>query len=153
VLKLIAWTRDIYPKIQNTTSTQVWVRIYGLSQEYWHPRILFAIVNSVGTPSCTDPASTKSLMDITFGLFARLLVDMDITQQVRYKVLVERNDYSFFVDLEYENLPEFCSHCFKIGHHVDECRFLNNGNDTPGAKKQTVEVRKEFKVVNDGRKK
>lgn len=153
MLKLIAWTRDIYPKIQNTTSTQVWVRIYGLSQEYWHPRILFAIENSVGTPICTDPASTKSLMDITFGLFARLLVDMDITQQVRYKVLVERNDYAFFVDLEYENLPEFGSHCFKIGHHVDECRFLNNGNDTPGAKKQTVEVRKEFKVVNDGRKK
>jgi len=39
---------------------------------------------------------------------------MDITQQLRYKVLVERKDCAFFVNLEYENLPEFCSHCLKI---------------------------------------
>lgn len=45
VLKLFAWTRNFNPKIQNTTSTQVWLRIYGLSQEYWRPKILFSIAN------------------------------------------------------------------------------------------------------------
>lgn len=136
-----------------STSAQVWLRIYGLPQEYWRPRILFAIANSAGTPICTDPASTKPMMERTFGHFARVLVDMDVTQQLRYKVLVERKDYAFFVDLEYENLPEFCSHCLKIGHHIDECRFLAKAHEAPVVKKQTRENRKEFQIVNDGRKK
>ena len=49
VLKLFAWTTNFSPSMQNTTSTQVSLRIYGLSQEYWRPKILFAIANSVGT--------------------------------------------------------------------------------------------------------
>lgn len=153
VLKLFSWTRDFNPKVQNTTSTQVWLRIYGLPQEYWRPRILFSIANSVRTPICTGPASTKPMMERTFGHFARVLVDMDITQQLRYEVLVERKDYAFFVDLVYENLPEFCTHCLKIWHHVDDCRFLTKPNDVPDTKKQLGEVRKVFQVSNDGRKK
>jgi len=32
VLKLFAWTRDFNTCIQNSSSAQVWVRIYGLAQ-------------------------------------------------------------------------------------------------------------------------
>ncbi|XP_058741655.1 uncharacterized protein LOC131614043 [Vicia villosa] len=52
ILKLFAWTRDFNPSLQNNTSAQVWVRFFGLSQEYWRPRILFAIASCVGTPIC-----------------------------------------------------------------------------------------------------
>lgn len=96
VLKLFTWTRDFCPSSQSNTSAQVWVRIYGLPQEYWRPRILFAIANSAGTPICTDAASTKPMMERTFGQFARVLVDMDVTQELRFKVLVERKGYAFF---------------------------------------------------------
>lgn len=92
-------------------------------------------------------------MERTFSHFPRVLVDMDITQQLCYKVLVERKDYAFFVDLEYENLPDFCSHCLKIGHHVDDCRLLTRATDVLVPKKQAGEVINVFKVVNDGRKK
>ena len=153
VLKFFAWTRDFNPKIQNTTSAQVWLRIHGLPQEYWRPKILFAIANSVGTPICTDSASTKPMMERTFGLFTRVLVDMDITQQLWYKVLVERKNFAFFVELEYENLPEFCLHCMRIGHNVDYCRLLTRDVEAPGDKKKIENVRKNFKVVNDGRTK
>jgi hypothetical protein len=59
IMKLFSWTKDFSPSVQNSTSAQVWVRIYGLSQEYWRPRILFAISSSVGTPICTDSASSN----------------------------------------------------------------------------------------------
>ena len=49
---------------------------------------------------------------------------MDVTQTLRYKVLVERKNYAFFVDLDYENIPEFCNHYRKIGHNIDYCKFL-----------------------------
>lgn len=105
VLKLFAWTPNFSPSLQNTNSSQVWLRIYGLSQEYWRPKIIFVIANSVGTPICTDIATSKPMMGRTFGHFVRVLVDMDFTQQLRYKVLVERKDFAFFVDLEYEKPP------------------------------------------------
>lgn len=121
ILKLFTWSKDFNPNLINSTSAQVWVRIYGLPQEYWRPRIMFAIASSVGTPICTDTASAKPMTERTFGQFARVLVDMDVTQMLRYKVLVERKDYAFFVELDYENIPDFCNHCMKIGHHVDNC--------------------------------
>lgn len=153
VLKLFAWTRDFNPRSQNNTSAQVWIRIHGLSQEYWRPKILFAIANSVGTPICTDPASTKPMVDRTFGHFARVLVDMDLTKQMHYRVLVERKDFAFFVEIEYENIPSYCSHCLKIGHYVDDCKFLNRNKEDLNAKAPIEEGRKEFRVANDGRKK
>jgi len=55
--------------------------------------------------------------------------------------------------LEYENLPEVCSHYLKIGHHVDSCRLLKKSNDVPVAQKRNQEVRNEYNIIKDGRKK
>ena len=122
ILKLFTWTKDFNPKNQNQISVQVWMRIYGLSQEYWRKNILFAIASSVGTPICTDNISCKPLMERSFGHFARVLVDLDLSDQLRHGVMVERKGYAFFVDFEYENLPDFCTYCKSVGHYVDICR-------------------------------
>jgi hypothetical protein len=51
---------------------------------------------------------------------------MDLSQTLRYKVLVERKGYTFFVELEYENLPEFCSNCNFIGHNIENFKKLKS---------------------------
>jgi hypothetical protein len=66
------------------------------------------------------------MFERTFGQYARVLVDMDLSQTRRYKVLVERKGYAFFVDLDYENLPDFCTHCNMVGHYVDNCKKLQS---------------------------
>jgi hypothetical protein len=58
IMKLFTWTKDFCPSLQNNTFEQVWVRIYGLPQEYWRPMILFAIASSAGTPICTEPLAS-----------------------------------------------------------------------------------------------
>jgi hypothetical protein len=103
-------------------TAQVWIRIYGLSQEYWRPKILFAIAGSIGTPICTDAATNKSKFDRDFGHFARVLVDIDLKHAPTYRVLVERTGFAFFVDIEFENLPAYCSYCKCIGHEVSVCK-------------------------------
>ncbi|WJX83945.1 hypothetical protein P8452_66568 [Trifolium repens] len=128
-LKLFAWTSDFNPNLQRNTTAQVWVRLFGLAQEYWRPKILFAIASSVGTPICTDALAAKPMFDRTFGHFARVLVDMDLSQPLRYKVLVERVGFAFYVDLEYENLPPFCSHCMMVGHFLENCKWNQNFDD------------------------
>lgn len=55
----------------------------------------------------------------------RVLVDIDITQNQRYKVLVEMKGFAFFVELDFENIPSFCTQCKKIGHYIDNCKNVN----------------------------
>ncbi|AES87865.2 DUF4283 domain protein [Medicago truncatula] len=120
ILKLFAWSRDFSPNTQQQTTTQVWLRIYGLSQEYWRKKILFAITSSVGTPICTDAITSKPRIERSFGHFARVLVDIDLSQELRYRVLVERK-----------------------GHSIDICKRLkdNKGKQTMA---QPVKPRQEF---------
>ncbi|XP_058763484.1 uncharacterized protein LOC131636917 [Vicia villosa] len=122
ILKLFPWTKDFTPATLKQTSAQVWIRIHGLSQEYWRPRILFAIASSVGTPICIDSASNKSAFERPFGHFVRVLVDLDMTKELSYKILVERIGFAFFVDIEYEKLPDFCTFCCCIGHSFNNCK-------------------------------
>lgn len=52
---LSQWKLDFKPG--NTlaqTHAQVWIKIYGLSQEYWHPQHLMEFAHVVGTPLQLD---------------------------------------------------------------------------------------------------
>jgi len=133
-IKFFAWTRDFSASSQQNTSAQVWVRFHGVSQEYWRKRILFAIASAVGTPICTDANASKPMWERTFGQYARILVDMDVSQPLRNKVLVERKGYAFFVEVTYENLPDFCTHCKKIGHYVEICNNIRRDDNEELAK-------------------
>ncbi|WJX18974.1 hypothetical protein P8452_08719 [Trifolium repens] len=154
LLKLFAWTKDFNPKLQQNTSAQVWVKIFGLSQEYWHKTILFTIAGSLGTPICIDSVTAKPMHERTFGQFARVLVDIDLLQPLRYKVLVERKGFAFFVELEYEYIPEFCHGCKMIGHNFDQCRKWNkdenllHDKEIPHKRKAPIAPKQIFAPVN-----
>lgn len=122
LLKLFAWTKEFSSSTQKNTSAQVWLRMHGLAQEYWRPKILFAIASSVGSPICIDENTGKNRMDRSFAHFARVQVDVDLATELKQRVLVERQGFAMYVDFEYENLPDFCSYCKVVGHHVNHCR-------------------------------
>ncbi|XP_058783904.1 uncharacterized protein LOC131658651 [Vicia villosa] len=142
-LKLFAWTKDFNPALQCNTSAQVWIRLFGLSQEYWRPRIVFAIASCVGTPICIDAASSKSRIDRTFGQYVRVLVDMDLTKPLNHNVLVERSGFAFFADIEYENLPPFCDNCKRLGHVKQDCKLLQNHQAPAVPRTKSVFIQKQ----------
>jgi hypothetical protein len=82
---------------------------------------------------------------------------MDLTQTIRYKVLVERQGFAFFVDLDYENLPDFCTNCKFIGHHLRNCKKVQLINDEPVAtnqgnlRKQPKEAKKVYVQAKNSR--
>jgi hypothetical protein len=153
ILKLFAWTNDFNPNIQQNSSAQVWIRIYGLAQEYWRPKILFAIASSVGTPICTDHHTNKPRFEREFGHFARVLVDMDLKKEPLYRVLVERIGFAFFVDFEFENRPEYCHFCNNIGHNQSYCkRVAPDLKKTDDSKAPQQPKKKEYRVVKDHQK-
>lgn len=62
---------------------------------------------------------------MTFGHFARVLIDLDLNSKLRDKILLEREDYAFFVGVEYKRLPEFCSSCKNTGHSLVNCKKVS----------------------------
>ncbi|AES97260.1 hypothetical protein MTR_5g047910 [Medicago truncatula] len=57
-------------------------------------KILFAIIASgVGTPICTDNITSKSMLDRSFGHYAKVLIDMNLNETLCYKILIERKGY------------------------------------------------------------
>lgn len=158
LLKLFAWSKDFSPKTQRNSNAQVWVRLYGLSQEYWSKNILFTIAGSLGSPICTDVNTAKPRIERTFAQYARVLIDMDISQTIRYKLLVERKGFAFFIDVDYENIPDYCSNCKAIGHYVEICKKLMHNDEVvqqqemPARNKQQSKPDQVYVQRNDNRR-
>ncbi|KAK9921828.1 hypothetical protein M0R45_030324 [Rubus argutus] len=70
----------------------------GLSQDYWHPRILMGIANGIGTPLQIDKATKER----QFGYYARILVDIDLSKDHPTSLIVERGNHAFLVAIDYE---------------------------------------------------
>ncbi|XP_019460146.1 PREDICTED: uncharacterized protein LOC109359906 [Lupinus angustifolius] len=79
---------------------------------------LWSSIGGIGAPISLDDATNNR----AFGHFARVLVDMDLKSELPNQILVEREGYAFFVELEYEKLPQFCTGCQTIGHLHSNCR-------------------------------
>jgi len=74
----------------------------------------------VGTPLTIDNATSKRLYD----RYAQILVDMDCSKKLFYEILIEREGFSFPVEVVYKLMPDFCTHSLNLGHHVTSCRWL-----------------------------
>ena len=91
-----------------------------LPQEYWMEQTLREIASAVGTPLVLDNATLKRL----FGHYARILVDIDFSKRIFHEIIVEREGASYPVEVVYERIPDFCSHCQTLGNDVTNCRWL-----------------------------
>ncbi|KAK2352210.1 hypothetical protein QL285_096523 [Trifolium repens] len=104
-----------------------------------------------------DSASAKPIYERTFRQFVRILVDIDLLQPLRHKLLVERKGFAFFVDLEYEHIPAFCDGCKVIGHNFENCKRWNKDesmrNENNHFVKQSahVEPKQIYVPTKDGR--
>ena len=117
---LLQWTPDFKPSKQKHTRAHVWARLHEVPDEYMHFHLLLSMANIIGYPVTIDPHTLKK----EFGHYCRVEVDVDLRSTLPSSILVEREDYSFELEVTYEKIPDFCSHCSVIGHLVTECRSL-----------------------------
>lgn len=69
-----------------------------LPHEKWQDRTLLEIASVVGTP-LTLNGTTENM---AFGQHARILVDMDFLKWIFDEIPVEREHYTFYVEVLYE---------------------------------------------------
>ena len=92
-----------------------------MPQDYWRERTLKEIASAVGTPISIDgPTRNRA-----FDHYARILFDIDLSKRVFDEILVEREGFTFNVELQYERRPLFCHHCYVIRHNAMNCKRLN----------------------------
>ncbi|ESW30332.1 hypothetical protein PHAVU_002G144100 [Phaseolus vulgaris] len=97
--------QEFVPATMKSTKTQAWIQIYKFPLEYWRPRAIFSIIRGLGTPFSLDESTMKK----NRGMFARILVDIDMLSPLPDHIWVERPNYTFVAGVEYEWLPPFCS--------------------------------------------
>jgi len=98
---------------------------------------LFEIASGIGTPLVLDDA-TKSR---SFGIYARILIDVDMSGKLFNSVIVEREGFAFPVEVQYERQPSFCSHCRFLGHTIQQCKKLGAQS---ASNRSAVDKRKTF---------
>ncbi|KAM7509735.1 hypothetical protein LguiB_008610 [Lonicera macranthoides] len=85
-----------------------------------HFHLLMSMANVIGNPVTIDPHTLKK----EFGHYCRVEVDVDLKSELPNSILVEREGFNFEIEVSYERIPDFCSHCSVIGHLVTSCRSL-----------------------------
>ncbi|XP_057803387.1 uncharacterized protein LOC131018691 [Salvia miltiorrhiza] len=117
-LRLRDWVRYFNPYKESSSLAKVWVRIYYLPVELWHPEVLSSIGRWLGQPLKIDGNS----IDDEAAHFARLLVEIDLAQILPEYMTIYGGDYKFHIEFNYEYLPPFCTKYRMTGHAVDKCR-------------------------------
>jgi len=81
-------------------------------------RTLREISCAVGTSLVLDNATSKRI----FCHYARIFVDIDFSKKFFHEIIVEQEGFSFTMEVVYERLSDFCSHCQTLGHDVTNFR-------------------------------
>ena len=116
------------PQAQAQTHAQVWVRFINLPHEYWEKQTLFEIASGLGTPLTID----ETTQNRQFGLFARVLIHVDLSEELFESVVVERDDRALSILVQYEKHSLYCAHCRMLGHSVQTFSKLNTSSKSNG---------------------
>lgn len=130
VFQISQWVQNFNPNFQRQMNSQVWVRLFELSMEYWEPAFLMGIAGAKGEPLKIDDSLRKE-----FGTYARRLVDINFAKPLPEDILIQRVRFEFMTYVGYENLPEFCEHCQAVGHSYSQ--LLNDEGRRSGRQEQS----------------
>jgi hypothetical protein len=51
-----------------------------------------------------------------FGHYASFIVAIDVSKRIYDEIMVGKDGFTFYVEVIYKRLLEYCNHCFSIGH-------------------------------------
>ncbi|CAN1121856.1 hypothetical protein LINPERHAP2_LOCUS1027, partial [Linum perenne] len=88
----------------------VWVRFPHLPIQLYHNQILTSLGNLIGRTIKMDHNTQTAVR----GKFARIAVEIDLSEPLATGVELD----GAWQRIEYENLPELCFTCGKVGHQI-----------------------------------
>ncbi|XP_019262495.1 PREDICTED: uncharacterized protein LOC109240323 [Nicotiana attenuata] len=113
------WEADFKMSKELMTNVPVWVTFPRLPIQYWTGENLGRIASSIGKPICTDKLTAQEARIS----YARMLIEMDISQALPEDVLIETSNGELRQQqLKYDWHPSFCQDCLSIRFNTGECK-------------------------------
>ncbi|KAL0904564.1 hypothetical protein M5K25_026691 [Dendrobium thyrsiflorum] len=134
-MRILKWTPffDIH---EESPIVPVWISFPNLRLHFFNPKVLHAL-------GSTDQATASR----TRPSVARVLVEIDITKNHTKEIWVGSKAFGYLQKVEFENFPEFCSHCKMHGHALQHCFKLHpnlkrssNSSVQESTEKENVDV-------------
>jgi len=97
-----------------------------LPQEYWEKQTLLEIASGLGTPLAIDDTTQHR----KYGIFARVLIDVILAENLFESVVIELDDHALSILVQYEKHPDYCAHCKMLGHSIHTCSKLKAADKT-----------------------
>uniref|UniRef100_A0A803PLP2 DUF4283 domain-containing protein n=1 Tax=Cannabis sativa TaxID=3483 RepID=A0A803PLP2_CANSA len=111
------WSTDI-DSMNVVKSVPVWIRLNGLTLQYWGKNTLSALVSTIGNPIMID----KITRDGSMIRFARVLVDMPINEKPPNSIsFVNEKNQLMEQSVKFECLPTSCATSGVLGHNISSC--------------------------------
>lgn len=118
-MALKSWSPLFDASRENLDVAPIWVWLPGLPQEYWPPKILKDIGNSLGEFLEVD-VSFESSREMTM---ARILVSMDVKEGLAKDMEIERGPLTLIKKLDNEGVPFHYRQCHQYGHMAVHCHL------------------------------
>ncbi|KAL0928937.1 hypothetical protein M5K25_000873 [Dendrobium thyrsiflorum] len=119
-MRILKWT-PFFDIRQESPIVPIWISFPNLRLHFFNPKVLHALGSLFGRPLQTDQATAAR----TRPSVARVLVEVDITKKHAKEVWVGSKAYGYLQKVEFENIPDFCSHCKMHGHASTVCFKLH----------------------------
>ena len=135
-MRTFKWTPSITVDSESPL-VPVWISLPYLPIHLFAKGPLFSIARLLGEPLKID-ASIASLSRL--GV-ARCCVEVNVLSDLPDKVWIGTGSSSFWQLVQYENLPEFCNFCLRLGHAETRCHH-HPANSDKRTRPTLTEVRK-----------
>eukprot|EP00253_Pinus_taeda_P017343 PITA_17343 len=119
------WEERYNPEKETMMDAPVWVRLFGLPDEFWDPEILEGIGNTIGSFVKTAEITKRG----KYNAYARICVYINLAEPLPENVEVEYHDSIWKQPLDYEHIPFRCRICHEYGHLYRQCP-LNKDEET-----------------------
>ncbi|XP_027101284.2 uncharacterized protein [Coffea arabica] len=117
-MRVFRWTRDFHGHKESSLAP-VWVSLPSLPIHYFDKHSLFSITSLVGKPLFLDSATAAASRSNK----ARVCVEVDLLKPICTRVWISvEGEMRFWQKIVPEEMPCYCSACWRLGCSVDECR-------------------------------
>ncbi|XP_060210241.1 uncharacterized protein LOC132637115 [Lycium barbarum] len=123
-----AWTPEFNFHEEVLKTIPVWVKLPNIPLNCWENETLSRIGSSLGIPIYADDCTSK----VDHISYARILVEMDITQPLLDKVKLKDPERKLFEQIiAYEWKPMYCGVCLMLGHDCNKGQQQNAPRTQP----------------------
>ncbi|XP_071940701.1 uncharacterized protein [Coffea arabica] len=115
-MRVLKWSPSFFVD-RESSIVPAWLHLPNLLVHLFSKGPLFSIAKLIVEPLKLD----ASIALLSRPSVARICADIDLLNDLPSRIWIQNGSTGFWQRVEYENLPDYCSCCYKLGHPTVAC--------------------------------